>query len=74
MGYPEDFVDDAVKESFDPRRTRPENMLRIHDTLSQFGSPHDRDGQQEQDFALEDAIRRKEGSIAEQAARRAGLI
>jgi hypothetical protein len=67
MGQPDDAIRGVVDSVFDPRRSASENMGRIRDALSQFGSPDGRDQEQVLAFRVTDEIKRRRGSVLEQA-------
>jgi hypothetical protein len=62
-------IESAVKHRFDPGRSHSENMSRIRSYLDQFGSPRDGAAYRRRDLAIEDALGRRMGTVAEQALR-----
>jgi hypothetical protein len=71
MGQLDDIIGGVVDGAFDPRRSDSENMGRIRDALSQFGSPGGRDQDQVLALRVMDEIKRRRGSVPEQALRTA---
>jgi hypothetical protein len=62
-------IEGAVEHEFEPDRSYSENMAQITNYLDQFGSPDDDIAGQQRELAVEDEIRRRGGSVIDEALR-----